>query len=115
MEINNGQVFIVTGAASGLGEGTARMLAAAGAKVLLADLQVERGEAVAQEIGGRFVKCDVTSETDAQAVVAAATTIGRLSGLVTYTPAWQAGLALPAPRVCRSIRHSACDPHHIFP
>jgi NAD(P)-dependent dehydrogenase (short-subunit alcohol dehydrogenase family) len=68
-----GKVFIVTGAASGLGEGTARMLAAAGGKVVMADLQVERGEAVAQEIGGRFVKCDVSQEADGQAVVAAAT------------------------------------------
>jgi NAD(P)-dependent dehydrogenase (short-subunit alcohol dehydrogenase family) len=43
-----GKVFIVTGGASGLGEGTARMLAAHGGKVVIADLQVERGEAVAQ-------------------------------------------------------------------
>ena len=43
-----GKVFIVTGGASGLGEGTARMLAANGGKVVVADLQVERGEAVAQ-------------------------------------------------------------------
>jgi NAD(P)-dependent dehydrogenase (short-subunit alcohol dehydrogenase family) len=43
-----GKVFIVTGGASGLGEGTARMLAANGAKVVIADLQVERGEAVAR-------------------------------------------------------------------
>ncbi len=43
-----GKVFIVTGGASGLGEGTARMLAANGAKVVVADMQVEKGEAVAQ-------------------------------------------------------------------
>jgi NAD(P)-dependent dehydrogenase (short-subunit alcohol dehydrogenase family) len=43
-----GKVFIVTGGASGLGEGTARMLAANGAKVVIADLQIERGEAVAR-------------------------------------------------------------------
>jgi NAD(P)-dependent dehydrogenase (short-subunit alcohol dehydrogenase family) len=48
-----GKVFIVTGGASGLGEGTARMLAANGGKVVIADLQVERGQAVAAEIGGR--------------------------------------------------------------
>ena len=51
-----GKVFIVTGGASGLGEGTARMLAAHGGKVVVADLQVDRGEAVAKEIGGVFVK-----------------------------------------------------------
>jgi len=77
-----GKVFIVTGGASGLGEGTARMLAANGAQVIVADLQVERGEAVAREIGGIFVTCDVSQEADAQAVVGAATAAGRLMGLV---------------------------------
>ena len=43
-----GKVFIVTGGASGLGEGTARMLAAHGAKVVIADLQVEHGQTVAR-------------------------------------------------------------------
>ena len=51
-----GKVFIVTGGASGLGEGTARMLAAAGAKVVVADVQADKGEALAREIGGAFVK-----------------------------------------------------------
>jgi NAD(P)-dependent dehydrogenase (short-subunit alcohol dehydrogenase family) len=77
-----GKVFIVTGAASGLGEGTARMLAANGAKVVLADMQAEKGEAVAKDIGGVFVKCDVSSETDGLAVVQAATALGKLMGLV---------------------------------
>jgi NAD(P)-dependent dehydrogenase (short-subunit alcohol dehydrogenase family) len=77
-----GKVFIVTGGASGLGEGTARMLAAHGGTVVVADVQVERGEAVARELGARFVKCDVSQEADAQAAVAAATAAGRLMGLV---------------------------------
>jgi NAD(P)-dependent dehydrogenase (short-subunit alcohol dehydrogenase family) len=77
-----GKVFIVTGGASGLGEGTARMLAAAGATVIVADLQAERGEAVAKEIGGAFVKCDVASEADGQAAVAKAVSLGKLMGLV---------------------------------
>ncbi len=77
-----GKVFIVTGAASGLGEGTARMLAAKGAHVLLADMNAERGLAVATEIGGQFVTCDVTSESDGQAVVAKAVAMGKLMGLV---------------------------------
>ncbi len=77
-----GKVFIVTGGASGLGEGTARMLTAAGGQVVVADLQAERGQAVAQEIGGVFVKCDVSQEADGQAVVAAATSLGKLMGLV---------------------------------
>ena len=78
----SGKVFIVTGGASGLGEGTARMLAGNGGTVVIADLQVERGQAIAQELGGVFVKCDVSQEADGQAVVAAATTAGKLMGLV---------------------------------
>jgi len=76
------KVFIVTGGASGLGEGTARMLAAKGGKVVLADMQVEKGQSVAQEIGGAFVRCDVSSEADGQAVVAQALSMGKLMGLV---------------------------------
>ena len=78
----SGKVFIVTGGASGLGEGTARMLAQAGGKVVIADMQVEKGEVIAQEIGGTFVKCDVSSEADGQAVVAKALSLGKLMGLV---------------------------------
>lgn len=81
MEIQ-GKVFIVTGGASGLGEGTARMLAAAGGKVVIADMQAEKGQAVAQAIGGVFVRCDVTSEADGQAVIVQATALGKLMGLV---------------------------------
>jgi NAD(P)-dependent dehydrogenase (short-subunit alcohol dehydrogenase family) len=81
MEIK-GKVFIVTGGASGLGEGTARMLAREGGKVVIADLQAEKGEALAREIGGAFVKCDVSDEEDGKAVVAKAVSMGKLMGLV---------------------------------
>ena len=81
MEIKN-NVFIVTGGASGLGEGTVRMLAEQGGKVVIADVQTEKGQALAQEIGATFVRCDVSQEADAQAVVAQAVALGRLSGLV---------------------------------
>ena len=77
-----GKVFIVTGGASGLGEGTARMLAAQGGKVVIADMQDDKGQAVAQEIGGVFVHCDVSSEADGQAAVAQAVSMGKLMGLV---------------------------------
>ena len=77
-----GNVFIVTGGASGLGEGTARMLASAGGKVVIADMQADKGETVARELGGAFVQCDVSSEADGLAVVAKATSLGRLAGLV---------------------------------
>jgi NAD(P)-dependent dehydrogenase (short-subunit alcohol dehydrogenase family) len=75
-------VFIITGGASGLGAATARMIAEAGGKVLLADVQVEAGTALAAELKGRFIKCDVTSEADGLAVVAAATEMGTLRGLI---------------------------------
>ena len=77
-----GKVFIVTGGASGLGEGTARMLAAHGGKVVIADLQEDAGERVARELGGAFVKCDVSQEADGQSVVAKAVSMGKLVGLV---------------------------------
>jgi len=82
MQIKN-SVFLITGGASGLGAATARMAAESGAKVLIADLQVEAGEKLAKELGGRFVKCDVTSEADAKAAVdAAAQAFGGLHVLV---------------------------------
>jgi len=94
-------VFIVTGAASGLGEGTARMLAANGGRVVLADMQVEKGEAVAREIGGVFVRCDVTQEADGQAVVARAAALGKLMGLVNC-----AGIATADKTVGKSGPHA---------
>ena len=95
-----GKVFIVTGAASGLGEGAARMLAAAGAKVVVADLQVERGRTVANEIGGAFVKCDVTHEADGEAAVAQAASMGKLMGLVNC-----AGIAIGVKTVGKDGPH----------
>ena len=100
-----GKVFIVTGAASGLGEGTARMLAANGAKVVIADLQVERGEALAREIGAAFVRCDVSREDDGKAVVSRAVGLGKLVGLVNC-----AGIA-PA---IKTVGKEGAHPLHVF-
>src|SRR5271169_6421865 len=75
--------FIVTGGASGLGAGTARSLVAGGGKVVIAD--VGDGSTLAQELGksARFVKTDVTSESDAKAAVALALAeFGGLQGLI---------------------------------
>lgn len=82
MEISNNKVFIVTGGASGLGAGTARMLTSKGAKVVLADVQDEAGQALARELQQTYVHCDVTQEADAQAVVDAAVGVGQLFGLI---------------------------------
>jgi NAD(P)-dependent dehydrogenase (short-subunit alcohol dehydrogenase family) len=68
----SGQVAIVTGGGSGLGEATARALAARGAKVALLDVGLARAEQVAAELGGIALKCDVSSADDAEAAVAAA-------------------------------------------
>ena len=96
-----GKVFIVTGGASGLGEGTARMLAAKGGKLVIADMQADKGKAVAREIGGAFVRCDVSQEADGQAVVAHAVALGKLMGLVNC-----AGIAPAEKTVGKNGAHS---------
>jgi NAD(P)-dependent dehydrogenase (short-subunit alcohol dehydrogenase family) len=97
----SGKVFIVTGGASGLGEGTARMLTAKGGKVVIADMQVEKGEAIAKELGGAFVKCDVSQEADGQAVVSKAVSMGKLMGLVNC-----AGIAPAEKTIGKNGAHS---------
>ena len=77
------------------------MLAAHGAKVVIADLQEDRGQAVAAEIGGRFVRCDVSQESDGQRVVAEAVALGKLMGLVNC-----AGIAPAAKTVGKDGAHS---------
>ncbi len=99
-----GKVFIVTGGASGLGEGTARMLVANGAQVVIADMQADKGEAIAKELGAdkaAFVKCDVSQEADGQAVVAKAVAMGKLMGLVNC-----AGIAPAEKTVGKNGAHS---------
>jgi NAD(P)-dependent dehydrogenase (short-subunit alcohol dehydrogenase family) len=65
----NGIGALVAGGASGLGEATARELAARGARVTVADVNEERGDALADELGGTFAKADVTDEAQVQAAV----------------------------------------------
>jgi NAD(P)-dependent dehydrogenase (short-subunit alcohol dehydrogenase family) len=60
---------LVAGGASGLGEATARELAARGARVTVADLNEERGAALADELGGSFAQADVTDEAQVRAAV----------------------------------------------
>jgi NAD(P)-dependent dehydrogenase (short-subunit alcohol dehydrogenase family) len=68
----SGQTAIVTGGGSGLGEATARALAANGAKVAVLDIGMERAEAVAKSIGGFAASCDVASEESATMALAEA-------------------------------------------
>ena len=67
MKIDNSIAAVVTGGASGLGEASARALAAKGAKVAIFDLNEDRGEGVAKDIGGTFCKVDVSDEASVDA------------------------------------------------
>ena len=67
MKLDGSIAAVVTGGASGLGEGTARAIAATGAKVALFDMNAEKGEAVAREIGGIFCLVDVTDDASVAA------------------------------------------------
>jgi NAD(P)-dependent dehydrogenase (short-subunit alcohol dehydrogenase family) len=89
-------VVIVTGGASGLGGATVDAIVAGGGKVVIADVNAALGEEKARALGAsaRFVKCDVTSEADGEAVVAAAAALGTLRGLVNC-----AGIGTPGKTV----------------
>ena len=102
MQIGN-KTFIVTGGASGLGAGTVRMLVEHGAHVVIADIQDEAGQALALELGQRYLRCDVTREDDARAVVESAAQDAQrpLFGLVNC-----AGVAPAARTVGRDGPHS---------
>ena len=78
----NGASAIVTGGASGIGAATARLLAQRGAKVVVADLQEDKGNAIADEIGGAFCKVDVTKTDDIVNAVEMAKSMGPLRVLV---------------------------------
>ena len=67
----SGQVAVVTGGGSGLGEATARALAAKGAKIAIFDVGIDRAEKVAADLGGIAVKCDVSSAESAEQAFAA--------------------------------------------
>ena len=78
-----GQTALVTGAARGIGAATAERLASEGAHVVIADFDEAGARETAERIGGRAVRCDVTSREDVDAAVAAAAETGRLDILVT--------------------------------
>ena len=77
-----GTSAVVTGGASGIGAATARQLAARGAKVVIADLNAEVGEALAKEVGGAFVQVDVTNTEQIVAAVDTASELGPLRAAV---------------------------------
>lgn len=97
-----GQAAIVTGGGSGLGETTARALAAAGAKVALFDVVADAAERVASEIGGLACVCDVTDDASTQAAIAKAREAHGVARIVVQC----AGIAPPAKIVGRKGPHA---------
>ena len=90
----NGLAAIVTGGGSGLGAETARQLAAKGAKVALFDVNMDGANAVAQEIGGIAIECDVTSDEGVASAIAQAQAANGVARIVINA----AGIA-PAKRI----------------
>ncbi len=81
MELHNTSA-LVTGGASGLGEATVRALSARGARVVVVDLNDERGRAIADEVGGAYAHCDVTDTPQVIAAVEAAAAMAPLWSVV---------------------------------
>jgi len=94
----SGQVAIVTGGASGIGAAVARRLAERGARVVVADLQADKGVALATEIGGEFAAVDVTDTAQVAAAVDRAAELGPLRVLVN-----SAGIGWAQRTVARTV------------
>jgi len=101
MEIT-GAAALVTGGASGLGEATARLLAQRGARVVVLDLDEERGARVAGEIGGLFARADVRDEAEVIAAVDTAAGLGPLRVLVNC-----AGISIPSRTIGRDGEYAS--------
>ena len=110
MELNDTVAAVVTGGASGLGEATARALAAKGARVAIFDLQREKGEAVAAAIGGVFCEVNVTSDDSVDAGFARARAAhGQERVLVCCAGTGNAVKTASRSREDGSIRHFPLD------
>ena len=109
MQLGSAIVAVVTGGASGLGAATTRALAAKGVRVAIFDLDRQRGEEVASEIGGGFFSCDVTSEAGVEAALARSrASLGPERVLVNC-----AGIAV-AGRITRKNRATgSIEPHEL--
>ncbi len=120
----DGKVAVITGAASGIGAGTARMFVREGAQVIVADVQDDAGQALVAELGdaARFAHCDVTSEDDiAAAVDLAVSEFGRLDimfnnagivgvvGRISEVPvdAWDHTMSILLRGVFLGVKHAA--------
>ena len=92
-----GKVALITGGASGLGKATAQLFSQEGAKVAIADIDEGRGRAVADEVGGIFVRLDVTSEE--QWIEAIRDTVDRLGKLNILVQSAGIGLGKPVTEI----------------
>lgn len=116
------QVTIITGGANGIGEATARRFAAEGAKVVVSDINMDRGRTVAGQIGGTFIAADVTCEADVARLVTEAVSLhGRLDCMINNagvlgpvasiadieSDQWQATLAILLSSVYYGMKHAA--------
>jgi NAD(P)-dependent dehydrogenase (short-subunit alcohol dehydrogenase family) len=104
-----GAAALVTGGASGLGEATARLLAARGANVVVVDLDEGRGSRVAEEIGGLFARADVRETAEVTAAVDAAAGLGPLRLLVNC-----AGISIPARTIGRDGEYASAHDLDLF-
>lgn len=119
-----GKTAVITGAASGIGAGTAALFVEHGAQVIVADLQADKGQAVADALGAaaRFIRCDVTQESDiADAVDLAVSEFGKLDVMVnnagivgaigpiadTSVEAWDQSIAILLRGVFLGMKHAA--------
>jgi NAD(P)-dependent dehydrogenase (short-subunit alcohol dehydrogenase family) len=106
MDINN-KTFLVSGGGSGLGAATAKLLAAHGGQVVIADLNREAGDATAKEIGAnaRFVETDVTDEASVKnAIETAVSVFGSLHGAINC-----AGIGIAERTVGKDVPHSLAN------
>ena len=104
-----GTSSVVTGGASGIGEAAARQLAARGAKVVVADLNGDRGKQIADELGGAYVHCDVTETETIIGAVDAAVELGPLRTCVTA-----AGIGWPARTIGKDGEYASAHDLEIY-
>src|SRR5687767_7276855 len=105
----NGTSSIVTGGASGLGESTARLIASRGARVVIVDMNEDKGNKVASDIGGAFVKADVANPDD---VIQACETAKEMGPLRTRVTA--AGIGFATRTVGRDGSYESAHDLNVF-
>ena len=109
MKLSSEIAAVVTGGASGLGAATARALAAHGVRVAVFDVNAEKGEQVAREIGGVFAPCDVTQEAAVDAALASARAAHGQERILVNC----AGIAVGQRIVRRDRQSGAVTPHDL--